>query len=93
MAPFFLAYGLIKAAYIGTEALTTVIMHLTKLIVYRQTSVLSGHSIIAGLSFGPAMILGSYVGKKLVDRLPERFFVAIIEVTLLAAGILFIWRG
>jgi uncharacterized protein len=93
MAPFFLAYGLIKAAYIGTEALTTVIMHLTKLIVYRETSVLSGHSIVAGLAFGPAMVLGSYVGKKVVDRLPERMFIAIIEVTLMAAGVLFIWRG
>ena len=31
MAPFFLAYGLIKAAYIGTQALSTVIMHVTKL--------------------------------------------------------------
>ncbi len=93
MAPFFLAYGLTKAAYIGTEALTTVIMHLTKLVVYRQTSVLSGHSIIAGLSFGPAMILGSYVGKRIVDRLPERAFVVVIEVTLVATGVLFVWRG
>ena len=93
MAPFFLAYGLTKAAYIGTEALTTVIMHFTKLVVYRQTSVLSGHSIIAGLSFGPAMILGSYVGKRIVDRLPERAFIVVIEVTLLAAGVLFVWRG
>ena len=93
MAPFFLAYGLTKTAYIGTEALTTVIMHLTKLVVYRQTSVLSGHSILAGLSFGPAMILGSYVGKRVLDRLPERVFVVVIEVTLVAAGLLFVWRG
>jgi len=93
MAPFFLAYGLTKSAYIGTEALTTVIMHVTKLVVYRQTSVLSGHSFVAGLAFGPAMILGSYIGKKVVDRLPERVFVSIIEVTLVAAGILFLVRG
>jgi uncharacterized membrane protein YfcA len=93
MAPFFLAYGLTKSAYIGTEALTTVIMHLTKLVVYRQTSVLPAHSILAGLSFGPAMILGSFVGKKVVDRLPERAFVLIIEVTLVAAGVLFLLRG
>jgi len=93
MAPFFLAYGLTKSAFIGTEALTTVIMHLTKLVVYRQTSVLPAHSIFAGLSFGPAMILGSYVGKKVVDRLPERAFVLVIEVVLLLAGLLFLVRG
>jgi uncharacterized membrane protein YfcA len=93
MAPFFLAYGLVKAAYIGTEALTTVIMHVTKLIAYRQAAVLSTHALLAGLSLAPAMIAGSYLGKRIVDRLPERAFIAVIELTLLAAGVLFIWRG
>ena len=27
LAPFFLAYGLVKGAYVGTEALATVVMH------------------------------------------------------------------
>jgi uncharacterized membrane protein YfcA len=39
------------------------------------------------------MILGSFVGKKVVDRLPERAFVALIEVTLVVAGLLFLVRG
>jgi uncharacterized membrane protein YfcA len=39
------------------------------------------------------MILGSYVGKRVVDKLPERVFVVVIEVTLLLAGALFLWRG
>jgi len=93
MAPFFLAYGLVKAAYIGTEALTTVIMHLTKLIAYQQASVLSVHALVAGAALTPAMIVGSYVGKRIVDRLPEGVFIVIIELTLLAAGVLFLWRG
>ncbi len=93
MAPFFLAYGLVKAAYIGTEALTTVLMHVTKLVAYQQTSVLSTHALWAGASLTPAMIAGSYVGKRIVDRLPERVFIAVIEMTLLVAGALFLWRG
>jgi len=93
MAPFFLAYGLVKGAYIGTEALTTVIMHVTKLVAYQQASVLTAHAWWAGAALAPAMIAGSYVGKRIVDRLPERAFIVIIELTLLAAGILFLWRG
>lgn len=93
MAPFFLAYGLMKAAYIGTEALTTVIMHLTKLVAYQQASVLSARALVVGAALTPAMILGSYAGKRIVDRLPERVFITVIECTLLAAGALFIWRG
>ena len=93
MAPLFLAYGLVKGAYIGTEALSTVVMHVTKLLAYRQSSVLPLHAVIAGLALGPLMILGSFLGKRIVDQLSERVFVAIIEITLLAAGVLFIVRG
>lgn len=93
MAPFFLAYGLTKTAYIGTEALTTVIMHVTKLVVYGQNSLLSARAVGVGVALGPVMVLGSYVGKLIVERLPERVFILIIEMTLVAAGILFLWKG
>lgn len=90
MAPFFLAYGLVKGAYIGTEALATVVMHVTKLIAYGSTSLLTTRNLAAGLALGPLMISGSFVGKKIVDRLPERLFVAIIEATLVVAGLGFL---
>ena len=65
MAPFFLAYGLVKGAYIGTEALSTVVMHITKLIAYRGAAVLSLHAVVVGLMLGPIMILGSFTGNAL----------------------------
>ncbi|MGE5109746.1 MAG: TSUP family transporter, partial [Acidobacteriaceae bacterium] len=93
MAPFFLAYGLVKSAYIGTEALSTVVMHVFKLVAYHHSSILPGNAVLAGLAIGPVMILGSWLGKKVVDRLPEKVFVWIIEATLLIAGIGFLWKG
>jgi hypothetical protein len=93
MAPFFLAYGLTKGAYIGTEALATVVMHLAKLVAYRESAVLPLHAVLAGLGLGPIMVFGSFAGKRVVDRLPERAFILVIELTLLAAGVLFIIKG
>jgi uncharacterized membrane protein YfcA len=93
MAPFFLAYGLLKGAYIGTEALATVLVHVVKLAAYRQGAVLSAPVILVGLALGPIMVGGSYVGKRVVDRLPERVFVLLIEATMTAAGLLFLLRG
>jgi hypothetical protein len=90
MAPFFLAYGLVKGAYIGTEALSTVVMHVAKLIAYRQSAVLPLHAVLTGLALGPIMVAGSFAGKRVVDRLPERVFVLIIDATLLAAGMIFL---
>lgn len=93
MAPFFLAYGLAKGAYIGTEALSTVVMHVTKLVAYRGAAVLPAASIVTGLAIGPLMVAGSWTGKRIVDRLPEHLFVLLIEVTMTAAGLLFLIRG
>ncbi len=93
MAPFFLAYGLVKGAYIGTEALATVVMHVTKLAAYGGASILSLAAVGIGLALGPIMVAGSFIGKRILDRLPERIFVAIIEVVLLIAGVTFLVTG
>jgi uncharacterized membrane protein YfcA len=93
MAPFFLAFGLVKGAYIGTEALCTVVMHIVKLIAYRGSAILTGPDIVIGLALGPLMILGTWLGKRILDRLPERVFVALIEAVLVIAGIGFLIHG
>jgi uncharacterized protein len=93
MAPFFLAYGLVKGAYIGTEALATVVMHVTKLVAYGNASLLTASSATIGLLLGPIMIAGSYTGKRIVDRLPERISVGVIEVVLVVAGLIFLIGG
>ena len=93
MAPFFLSYGLVKGAYIGTEALATVVMHVTKLVAYGGTAILTLKSIGAGLALGPIMIFGSFIGKRIVEWLPEYVFVWLIEATLILAGLAFLIRG
>jgi len=90
MAPFFLAYGLVKGAYIGTEALATVVMHVTKLAAYQGAAVLTLPAVGVGLALGPIMIAGSFAGKRILDRLPERVFVVVIELVLVGAGLWFL---
>lgn len=93
MAPFFLAYGLVKGAYIGTEALATVVMHVAKLAAYGGAAILTARAALIGLALGPVMVGGSWTGKRIVDRLPEKIFVLLIEVTMLAAGVVFLAGG
>lgn len=93
MAPFFLAYGLAKGAYIGTEAAATVVMHVTKLVAYTGSAVLTSGGVLVGLALGPSMVLGSLLGKRIVERLPATVFVLVIEATLLVAGIAFLLGG
>lgn len=93
MAPFFLAFGLLKGAYIGTEALATVVMHVSKLVVYQRYALFGAESAAAGLAIGGVMIGGSYLGKRILDRLPERVFPLLIEAVLVLAGVQFLVFG
>lgn len=93
MAPFFLTYGLVKGAYIGTEAFATVVMHVVKLGVYGGYSLLSVATFVNGLAIGAVMILGSFLGKQVLDRLPERVFPILIELVLIVAGLQFVVFG
>jgi uncharacterized membrane protein YfcA len=92
-APFFLAYGLVKGAYIGTEAMTAVVMHITKLGVYGSYALIGLRTLLIGLGIGAIMILGTYLGRRLLDKVPERVFPYIVELTLLVSGVLFVVRG
>jgi len=89
-APFFLARGLVRGAYIGTEAASAVVMHLTKLIVFGAAAVLTVRTGLIGLALSPASAAGAWVGKRIVDRLPTRVFVLLVEVSLVASGVLLI---
>jgi len=63
------------------------------LVAYGSSAILTSQSIAVGLALGSIMILGSFVGKKILDRLPERIFIFLIEATLLIAGLGFLIRG
>ena len=93
MAPFFLAAGLLKGAYIGTEAAASVVMQSAKLLAYGITGLLSPLTFAVGLLTTPAMIAGSWIGKRIVDRLPEQVFVALIELVLVVTGVVFLIGG
>lgn len=90
VAPFFLDYGLVGSAYIASEAMTAVMMHITKGIVYSRYALLGWDTLIVGLAMGLVMIFGSYAGKQIVDRLPQIWFIRIVEAMVLVAGIGFL---
>jgi uncharacterized membrane protein YfcA len=63
--PFFLAHGLRRAAYIGTESVCTMAMHLT----------------------GGSMFFGTWIARRLLDRMSERVFLWIVEGLLVVMGL------
>lgn len=89
-APFFLAYGLTRAAYIGTEATAALTMHLTKIAAYGAGDLLTTRVLLYGAALTPATLAGAWTGKKIVGRVSDRVFVLLIEAGLVIAGLLFL---
>lgn len=93
MSPFFLARGLVRGAYIGTEAAASVVIHLTKLVVFGAAAVLTVRTGLIGLALAPAAAAGAWTGKQFVDRLSSPVFTVLVEAGLVASGLLLLVRG
>jgi uncharacterized protein len=89
-APFFLAYGLTRAAYIGTEAASALTMHVSKIAAYGAGDLLTGRVLLFGAALTPATLAGAWVGKKVVGRISDRAFVILVEIGLVVAGVMFL---
>lgn len=89
-APFFLAVGLTRAAYVGTEAASALTMHAAKLVAYGAGDLLSTKVLLYGLALTPASLLGAWWGKQIVGRISERVFTHLVEAGLIVAGLLFL---
>ena len=86
-APFFLAFGLVKGAYLATEALGSLAVYISKTIVFRSFGALPFDIISKGLIIGSSLMVGSFVAKRLVLKLKAEQFSMLIEGLLLASGL------
>ena len=93
LAPFFLAYGLRKGHFVGTLGLCVFLIQVAKLAVFGGTSFLHGPQVAMGLALVPCMVLGTWLGERLVTRMSERVFERIVEAVMVGAGLWFLIRG
>lgn len=85
--PFFLAYGLSKGAFLGTEAASTLSILFTKGIAFHQLGFLNMVAIMQGLLIGVCVLAGSIFSKKIVLALPEDKFLLLMELVMLISGL------
>jgi uncharacterized protein len=85
--PFFLAYGLTGGRYIGTEAVGSAAISLTKILTFQTFGALSQPTLIRGLCVGTALMAGSWISKQVLLKLDTNRFKFIVEAMMLAAGL------
>lgn len=90
MTPFLLAHGLRRGAYIATEAVCALGMHAARAATFTRYSLLSWEILVIGGALGSVMFAGSWLGRRLLDRMSDRVFLKLIEALLIVMGLQFI---
>jgi len=86
--PFFLAYGLVKGAYLATEALGSMAIGITKAIVFQRFDALPLETVGRGLLIGASLMAGSRLAKGFVLRLDASQFRLLMDGLLIGAGLM-----
>jgi len=90
MTPFFLAYGLRRGAYIATDSVCGFFMHVTRGIVFVRLALITWDTVAIGCVLGTVMFAGSWIGRRLLDRMSDQMFLRIIEALLVLMGLHFL---
>jgi uncharacterized membrane protein YfcA len=92
-AAIFLGLNLPATAYVASEAVTAVAMHLTKIILYNKFSLIGFSELLLGGFLGVAMIIGSWLGKKIIQKLSRDKFLIFVEILLVVSGVQLIFTS
>lgn len=84
--PFFLMAGLTRGAFLGTEALASLSVYLTKAFTFRALGALPTELIGLGLAIGTAIAAGSYVARFIVLRMDAGLFQRVMDLVMIASG-------
>jgi uncharacterized membrane protein YfcA len=85
-----LAAGLNGAAVIATDAAISIAVGLVKVTVFGVAGVVDARVIAVGALIGLSAFPGAFLAKRLVDKLPLRAHVAILDVVVATGGALLI---
>lgn len=91
--PMFLAYGLIRGAFIATEAAASLGVYFGKALAFREFGALPLTVVAKGLIAGSSLMAGSFVAKRFVVRLSPRLFRLMMDGLMLVAGGSMLWEA
>jgi uncharacterized membrane protein YfcA len=89
--PVFLALGLVKGAFLATEAASSLAIYLSKAATFRALGALSSELALTGLIIGSSLMVGSIVARRFVLKLERERFELLMDGLLLLSGLTMLW--
>ncbi len=91
--PAFAAYGLVKGAFISTEAASSFLLYVGKILTFGEFGALPPDIFLKGLLVGTSLMAGTFAGKIVMLKLNEQAFRHLLDGLLFCSGLSLIWAA
>jgi uncharacterized protein len=91
--PAFAAYGLVKGAFIATEAAGSLALYISKALTFRQFGALPAGILVKGLITGSSVMAGTYTARLIVERLSVATFQYLLDGVMIISGTALLWAA
>jgi uncharacterized protein len=91
--PVFISYGLVKGAFLATEAAGSIAVYGTKVAVFKHFGALPLGIVFKGLIAGSALMTGSFAARYLVLRMTPSTFKLVVDGLMLSSGLSLLWTA
>lgn len=91
--PAFTSYGLVKGAFIATEAASSLFLYVSKIITFGEFGAMPPDIFIKGLLVGASLMAGTFVGKIVMLKLSDQAHRYLLDVLLLFSGLSLLWTA
>lgn len=91
--PAFTAYGLTKGAFLSTEAASSLALYISKAVTFRELGALPPEVVLQGAIVGASLMAGTFLAKRLVQRMSDVSYRNVLDLLLLVSGISMLWTA
>jgi uncharacterized protein len=91
--PVFLGFGLVKGAFLATEAASSLAIYVVKCLTFQNSGALPWDLFLKGLIVGASVMIGTFIAKPFVMRLSAETFRYLMDALLLISGLTMLWNG
>lgn len=89
----FVSYGLVKGAFLATEAATALAVFVTKAVTFQSLGALPHDIVVKGVIIGLSLMAGAFLAKPLVVKLDPTTFRYLVDGMLLLSGLAMLWNA
>jgi uncharacterized protein len=91
--PVFMGYGLVKGAFLATEAAGSLAVYGAKVAVFKHFGALPFSIVLDGLITGSALMAGTFAARGIVARMSPATFRLVVDALMLSSGLSLLWAA